>query len=617
MTDTVNDRHFFEAQSVKELARPLTIATSFNLSPSEATDTEFEDSEDEDSTCGRRTSQTTLSSYDEAPTPRSCASPAFYLPVQGPKGPHLFRSDSRSSSDHALQMSPILSMSPLAPPSPGAARADYDLGEVRNWAPHQVIEWAESVGLDQSIVNSLTYHDVDGRVLLDLHFDDLRELDITSFGKRHRLWSAICDIKGEPPMSPAKKRRNRKVNDSPVTETIVAIEQLAPKPHDCPKGERCAKWRRQQRQLRQLQEDNAIGRYSVSPTRLQVEPPLPTGVPSVIASSAALTPRHLPKISLQAEALQYLDERDPQENVRQFLQFQHVPEPPARSASVPPLFPEQHHNPYPALRSSLRAHPKLEISPLAGDAPASPESATAPRQIPRFATPASEVDVPTTSVFPPGPIERETSASAPPSIQRPLMRTFSRTERRRPSFGSLPAVAENEVLGPITNTTLPTVPEHSKYGADCSRAGWMKKRRTRLLRHEWREAHFRLRGSQLRMYASDQLNAPENESINVDEYTVACTTAAAGKKLAAAMKAFHLNNNSNNSNGKNTDGTAFAFDLVPRSAAKTAALTTMKTHHFAVKNKDDRIEWMRELMLAKARRQKGEGYEVKVNGLCV
>ncbi len=39
-----------------------------------------------------------------------------------------------------------------------------------------------------------------------------------------------------------------------------------------------------------------------------------------------------------------------------------------------------------------------------------------------------------------------------------------------------------------------------------------------------------------------------------------------------------------------------------------------KTHHFAVKSRDDRIDWMRELMLAKALKQKGEGAEVSVNG---
>ena len=41
---------------------------------------------------------------------------------------------------------------------------------------------------------------------------------------------------------------------------------------------------------------------------------------------------------------------------------------------------------------------------------------------------------------------------------------------------------------------------------------------------------------------------------------------------------------------------------------------TGKTHHFAVKSRDERIDWMRELMLAKAKQQKADGCEINVNG---
>jgi hypothetical protein len=76
---------------------------------------------------------------------------------------------------------------------------------------------------------------------------------------------------------------------------------------------------------------------------------------------------------------------------------------------------------------------------------------------------------------------------------------------------------------------------------------------------------------------------------------------------------------------------AFAFQLIPQdkngarlrkrdSAVPGAAPAaegvngTGKTHHFAVKNRDERIDWMRELMLAKAMMQKGEGFEISRNG---
>ena len=79
---------------------------------------------------------------------------------------------------------------------------------------------------------------------------------------------------------------------------------------------------------------------------------------------------------------------------------------------------------------------------------------------------------------------------------------------------------------------------------------------------------------------------------------------------------------------------AFSFQLVPQDKDKNGGARlrkressipshngpvegvngTGKTHHFAVKNRDERIDWMRELMLAKALQQKGKGYDVELNG---
>ena len=89
-----------------------------------------------------------------------------------------------------------------------------------------------------------------------------------------------------------------------------------------------------------------------------------------------------------------------------------------------------------------------------------------------------------------------------------------------------------------------------------------------------------------------------------------------------------------NKKGKGKDGSgkedvdpaAFAFQLVPTAdggkAEKKASngflhAATGKTHHFSVKDREERIDWMRELMLAKALKQRGEGVEVKVNGQVV
>jgi hypothetical protein len=81
---------------------------------------------------------------------------------------------------------------------------------------------------------------------------------------------------------------------------------------------------------------------------------------------------------------------------------------------------------------------------------------------------------------------------------------------------------------------------------------------------------------------------------------------------------------SKNSGAANADPAPFAFQLVPNreggfgagasSSAAAGKNGNGKTHHFAVKQKDERIDWMRELMLAKALQQKGKGYEVEVYG---
>ena len=148
------------------------------------------------------------------------------------------------------------------------------------------------------------------------------------------------------------------------------------------------------------------------------------------------------------------------------------------------------------------------------------------------------------------------------------------------------------------------------YGADCTHHGWMKKRRTKMLRHEWQDAHFRLTGSQLAMHNSDRLSSATLDTLNVEDYAIACQSAASSGKLSAAMRAFHLRN-ANSDDKKARDAAAFAFQLIPEKGRERAV--GGKTHHFAVKSQTDRIDWMRELMLAQAMEQKGKGYDVEIN----
>src|SRR5699024_9512886 len=59
-----------------------------------------------------------------------------------------------------------------------------DEEEIRNWSPSQVAHWMHIAGYNESIIDKFLINDITGTVLLQLQIDDLKELDILSFGKR-------------------------------------------------------------------------------------------------------------------------------------------------------------------------------------------------------------------------------------------------------------------------------------------------------------------------------------------------------------------------------------------------------------------------------------------------
>ena len=569
-------------------------------------------------------------------------------------------------------------------------------------------------GFEDSLVGKFRMHDISGAILKDLHFEDLKELGIKSFGQRHHLWNEIRTLRGSGlssiPSTPADDActspkvaqqvvtRNVRANEcsnpatpeddnskSPVSgqrrarrarrsddiispgesASIVAIEQLLPKPHHCSKGENCSKWQKQQRKLAKIAKEfplelEQLGDTASSPTEIALRP-TSEAVPSVVASSDVLGPARLPTLRLDEDVLRVVQTRDPQENVRQFLTFQHMSEPVEEPTTppyemFPPLSPPAITQPP---NRNLGMLPKLIIPTHAPQDAFSPNrTVTQPKRTPitameikdrnvpydlfRMGSPASEMDVPLTAI-PLGPVARDESQSVPPDMRfgagatisrsssrlghraqqpfspinrsqatTPIQRSASSASRRRqPSFAMAP-VQENVRDTPLTpidaaDELTPT----TKHVDEANHAGYMKKRRTKMLRHEWTENHFRLHGTRLAMHRDSRTIDPL-ECIDVDEYAVACSSLASNTKLGAAFKSLKLS-------GKKKEGgqdpTAFTFQLVPAGEKKGILnAATGKTHHFAVKSRDERIDWMRELMLAKALRSKGEGCEMNVNG---
>lgn len=701
---------------------------------------------------------TTASSPDEAKTPESTSLAGFHFhidenPVAGPVGPHLFQPSDLSKRNSFPETENEYSLyDAVSKPKSEQIESSttHQEKDVASWSPRDVIMWVQQLGFGDDIVEKFLFNDISGSILMELQSEDLKELDIQSFGKRHRLLGCIRQLRGssnlsnvsnsqlstemvareatatpqttvadvgvnysessqtsEKSSSKTKKehrhRRHRRRHEVAPEDSvsIVAIEQLLPRRHTCSKGENCHKWQKQHAKLARLAKGLPVESLggslilagdpgNAASAQNMVKTPKSEG-PSLVASSDALGPNQGPAAQLSEDTLNGVEPRDPQENVRNFLNFQRVSR--LQPANDPPTPPEEaipspeSWSPGTNLTENLRHLPKLHIpsshTPAMGSmlSPGYSAQRTATPSVTRKhqpfaqaqmaqkspnpygslyspgdfyrmdphygqATPFSEIDAPVTSI-PWGPVARDVSQSVPPNMRfgsqgqhmtDPIPRPAStkaenhRQNPRTPNFPTLDRLVEGEMLQPIeTPEDLERTPRAahcrnnpfsptSNPDSDVTHSGWMKKRKnTRLLRHDWEDHHFTLKGTQLAMYDNEvdsQRDSKALECIDVDDYAVACSSLPANSKLSAAFKKTLLKRKDGN-----LGDAAFAFSLIPSPNGsngperKVFFMNGPKSHHFSVKTRDERIDWMRELMLAKAlRRGRESGASVKVNG---
>ena len=79
---------------------------------------------------------------------------------------------------------------------------NMNLNEVALWTPRQVARWMCDAGFEPSIVEKFEENDISGAILITLKFEDLRELDIPSFGQRTKVWNEIHVLRGSAPGTP-------------------------------------------------------------------------------------------------------------------------------------------------------------------------------------------------------------------------------------------------------------------------------------------------------------------------------------------------------------------------------------------------------------------------------
>ena len=442
------------------------------------------------------------------------------------------------------------------------------------------------------------------------------------------------------------RRRGRRANDSAEvtpgdSASIVAIEQLLPKPHKCSKGDDCPKYQKYLRKVQRLQQE-----FAAETEAAQADEQKSEVQPSVIGSSDVLGPA--PPVKITAERLNEIQARDNQENVRQFVQFQHLSNSASHGPSPPPASSASFAaRANPTLSENLRGLPKLTIPAENTDSPNSQQrtplhefsnptamqtqlkeelrndpyhygGVASPADIYRTDNPFSANDIPVT-MHPADPIgERVISQSVPPEMRYggpDLWNTSGEPITRSQSTAPVPRRRMTR------NMFEPTVtPVHENFASMSpaqkeghvstdilSHEGWMRKRRTnRTVRHnEWTDNYFRLSGNRLVMLESEHPASRRDilETIDVDNYAVHAYSVATASKLSAAFKRSILGS------GYMTSEPSFAFSLVPEHEKGTRRVLEKqgKAHHFAVRSGGEKVEWMRRLMLAKAASRNGSG----------
>jgi hypothetical protein len=99
------------------------------------------------------------------------------------------------------------------------------------------------------------------------------------------------------------------------------------------------------------------------------------------------------------------------------------------------------------------------------------------------------------------------------------------------------------------------------------------------------------------MYQNERMIEPIKQ-IDVSDYVVVCPSLTR-RRLSAALQTIT----------KGADPRAFAFQLVPSAPKRGKTGGT-----FLVTSCEQRVNWMREIMLARAVGQKNKGYEMQWNG---
>ncbi|KAI6250361.1 hypothetical protein HI914_01675 [Erysiphe necator] len=682
----------------------------------EPIDTEFEDdSEVEDLSPSlslgstTRRSDTTISSLHELCTPNFDSNGFCKLnfdvtkpkPVEGPWGMHLFRGSVDSSSvatepdaieNYYLKISPATPTTidfqkfhrskietlnrPLSHPFFDLSIDPVDsmiLSDIACWTPRHVSRWMHHVGFDILIAEKFEKNDISGAILLTLKFEDLNELDISSFRLRKKIWNEVENLRysnyksfeksssldrsvksiDEELFTLSEENKSHQLEasytnlinvskcginqvdvilpsciksgslsklDSEIENTIV-MEDRNTKVDDISKREgqellieNFYGQSNPKNSSEPFGKNHTVKEFLSSPDIHKSS--FSANEPSSIYDNQVQEKNSKHTLSQLEEAnLRLINLRDPQENVKQFIESQSLSMKTGENYLKQKTNQElQSQAPKNENLNNFLAKPQVldyvrssaTFSPYQMErvAAISPELQNVVQ--PQLASSRFGVYIPNTDIS--LSIRHAQLGAVARNVCHSILKNFMKSSfhisriRYSPSK-VVPEVSEDKV-DVLENVTADHV----------TQAGWMRKRKTKILRFDWQNYYFSLKGTQLAMHKNEhECLFDAIEYIDIDDYAIVCSSFATSSKFHAAFRAMSISRKEEQQ--KNT--APFVFQLVPASVKKGGRLNTcrkIKAHYFAVQSQNERSDWMREIMLAKAMHKKKQGYKVNVNG---
>ncbi|KAF1800867.1 hypothetical protein FB192DRAFT_1282871 [Mucor lusitanicus] len=111
--------------------------------------------------------------------------------------------------------------------------------KVEEWTSDQVSTWLISVGFDKQLADNFKDQEITGDILLELTLDSLKELDVTTFGKRFKIHNAINALrqgtrkqKVARVASPFPDLGNHRSNNNALSSYYNNNKQQQPYPDD-------------------------------------------------------------------------------------------------------------------------------------------------------------------------------------------------------------------------------------------------------------------------------------------------------------------------------------------------------------------------------------------------